>query len=213
MNTLDSYVRPIGAGVLAAGLAMLGGCADPNTNPPATSAVAEGDSADAGMEALPRRFPAESLDMPADVIVVDPAANATRSAYFGDLHVHTTYSFDAFAFGTVATPDDAYRFAEGEALEHPAGFEVKLRAPLDFYAVTDHAQFLGGVAAAADPSTDFSQLPHAQDLHNLNARENRTADGLVERVTAFRGFIPQTRAGLADGSIDMEMVNRIASSA
>jgi hypothetical protein len=213
MHTLDSYARAIGAGVLAAGLAMLGGCADPNTSAPTPSTEAEGDNANAGTEALPRRFPAESLEMPADVIVADPAANATRSAFFGDLHVHTTYSFDAFAFGTVATPDDAYRFAEGEAIEHPAGFEVKLRAPLDFYAVTDHAQFLGGVAAAADPSTDFSQLPHAQNLHNLNVRENRTADGLVERVTAFRGFIPQTRAGLADGSIDVDMVNQVAKNA
>ena len=36
-----------------------------------------------------------------------------RNAYFGDLHVHTTYSFDAFAFGTLATPHDAYRYALG----------------------------------------------------------------------------------------------------
>ena len=39
-----------------------------------------------------------------------------RNAYFGDIHVHTTYSFDAYAFGTVATPDDAYRFAKGKPL-------------------------------------------------------------------------------------------------
>ncbi|MDP6581362.1 MAG: DUF3604 domain-containing protein [Vicinamibacterales bacterium] len=210
MNAIDSYVRPIGAGALAVGLAMLGGCAAAPSDAPETSANAEGAAA---TETLPRRFPVESLDMPADVIVADPQVNATRSAYFGDLHVHTTYSFDAFAFGTVATPDDAYRFAQGEAIEHPAGFEVKLRAPLDFYAVTDHAQFLGGVEAAADPSTDFSRLPHVQGLHNMNARENRTVDGLVERVTTFRGFIPQTRAGVADGSIDLEMVNRIARNA
>ena len=99
--------------------------------------------------------------MPADVVVAEPQRNAGRSACFGDLHVHTNYSFDAFGFGTVATPDDAYRYAQGEAIEHPAEFEVKLRAPLDFYAVTDHAQFLGGVEAAADPSTDISRLPHA----------------------------------------------------
>jgi hypothetical protein len=72
-----------------------------------------------------------------------PQPNPARNVYFGDLHVHTTYSFDAFAFGTVATPDDAYRYAQGERIRHPGGFDVQLRQPLDFYAVTDHALFLG----------------------------------------------------------------------
>ena len=65
-----------------------------------------------------------------------------RKAYFGDLHVHTTYSFDGYAFGTLATPYDAYRFAKGEAIANPAGFNMQLSRPLDFYAVTDHAMFL-----------------------------------------------------------------------
>ena len=43
---------------------------------------------------------------------------AEREAYFGDIHVHTSYSFDAFSFATRSTPDDAYRFAAGEAIRH-----------------------------------------------------------------------------------------------
>ena len=53
-----------------------------------------------------------------------PPANPLRNAYFGDLHVHTEYSFDAYNFGTTATPYDAYRFAQGEAIEHPAGLSL-----------------------------------------------------------------------------------------
>ena len=83
-----------------------------------------------------------------------PDANPRRNAYFGDLHVHTTYSFDAFSFGTLATPYDAYRFALGEAIKHPAGFDMQLSEPLDFYGVTDHAMFMGVApkAAATSPS-------------------------------------------------------------
>ena len=75
------------------------------------------------------RFTPIELGMPTDTLNANPENNANRNAYFGDLHVHTNYSFDAFAFGTVASPYDAYRFARGESIKHPAGFDVQLRAP------------------------------------------------------------------------------------
>ena len=90
--------------------------------------------------------------------------NPDRNAYFGDLHVHTTYSFDAYIFGTKATPDDAYQFAKGGALTHPAGFDMQLEKPLDFYSVTDHAVFLGVLKAMADPSTRLSRHRDAKML-------------------------------------------------
>ena len=64
--------------------------------------------------------------------------NENKNVYFGDLHVHTKHSFDAFIFGTTNTPDDAYKYAKGGTIQHPLGFDMKLRQPLDFYAVTDH---------------------------------------------------------------------------
>ena len=151
--------------------------------------------------------------MPPETINANPEDNASRNAYFGDLHVHTNYSFDAFAFGTVASPYDAYRFAKGEAIKHPAGFDVQLRAPLDFYAVTDHAMFLGAVKEAADTTTDFSRYGHVQDLHNLNAAENQNFESLPKRVTAFSTFLPDTWSMLSDGSIDPSVLDRIAQDA
>jgi hypothetical protein len=156
-----------------------------------------------------QRFGGRQLEMPGDMIIANPAANAARNAYFGDLHVHTTYSFDAYAFGTLATPYDAYRYARGAAIKHPGGFDVKITQPLDFYAVTDHAMFLGVVGAAADTSTEMSKLPYVKGLHNLNAPNNLNVDSLPQRSQAFTDFLPQTLTGLTDGSIDVEMVNNI----
>jgi hypothetical protein len=83
--------------------------------------------------------------------------NPLRNAYFGDLHVHSTFSWDANADGTRTKPDDAYRFAKGEEIDLPpynaagrATQTAKIDRPLDFLAVTDHAEFLGELSLCAD---------------------------------------------------------------
>ena len=82
-----------------------------------------------------------------------------RRPFFGDLHVHTRHSLDASTQGTRTTPRQAYAFAQGEALGiqpfgpggEPGRF-VQLQRPLDFAAVTDHAELFGEVATCNDPA-------------------------------------------------------------
>ncbi|MEH6588985.1 MAG: DUF3604 domain-containing protein [Halioglobus sp.] len=138
-----------------------------------------------------------------------PEPNPDRNAYFGDLHVHTEYSFDAYNFGTTATPYDAYRYATGSAISHPSGYQVQLRTALDFYAVTDHAMFLGLVKEAADTSTEFSRYDVAKPIHNINATDNMGITSIIGRVKNFAAFIPDTLDGIRNGSIDEELVNGV----
>ncbi len=65
-----------------------------------------------------------------------------KQLLWGDLHIHTAYSMDAYVFGTRRTPVDAYRFARGEPELLSDGSTVRLDRPLDFAAVTDHAEYL-----------------------------------------------------------------------
>ena len=73
--------------------------------------------------------------------------------YWGDTHVHTYLSGDAYTLGTLLTPDDAYRFARGETVRATGGEDVRLRRPLDFLMVADHAENLGVIPrlAVGDP--------------------------------------------------------------
>ncbi len=139
--------------------------------------------------------------------------NRDRNAYFGDLHVHTTLSFDASAFGTTASPADAYRYAQGEAIKHPGGFEVQMAQPLDFYAVTDHAVFLGLINEAANTSTPFSQYDLAKPYHNMNESVDGGLLDLAKRSKVFYGFINDVVANLLDGTIDNAVVNNVSKSA
>jgi hypothetical protein len=148
-----------------------------------------------------------------EILELRAAPNPDRNAYFGDLHVHTAYSFDAYVFGTTNTPDDAYRYARGRAIGHPSGYTVQLQRPLDFYAVTDHAMLLGVVKEAADTSTEFSQYRVSEPLHDINAPDNMTENSLISRGQAFGTFLPATLNGLLDGSIDPALVERISKSA
>lgn len=87
--------------------------------------------------------------------------SATRNAYFGDLHIHTGFSYDALPFGTKITPKDAYDFAMGKPIGVPPydanGNEtgvLTIREPLDFAAVTDHSEFFGELQLCTDPDSE-----------------------------------------------------------
>ena len=139
-----------------------------------------------------------------------PAPNPDRNAYFGDLHVHTENSFDAYSFGTLSTPDDAYRYAQGEAIPHPTGYEIQLSRPLDFYAVTDHAMFLGLVKEAADTSTEFSRYEVAKPFHNLNDSVNGGILSVIKRSGLFRPFGRGVNEGLQNDTIDKTLVENVS---
>ncbi len=97
-----------------------------------------------------------------------PAPNPLRTAFFGELHVHTKHSFDAYLFGVRENPDAAYRFAKGEAISHPSGYQIKLQdGPLDFQAVTDHAFYLGLIPAMNDANHPLYNEPLATEMRGL----------------------------------------------
>jgi hypothetical protein len=70
--------------------------------------------------------------------------NPLKNVYFGEQHLHTANSPDAFAMGTRNSPDDAYRFCKGEAIKKIVNSTtVQKKTPYYCCAVTDHAEYLG----------------------------------------------------------------------
>jgi hypothetical protein len=93
------------------------------------------------------------------------APNPERDAYFGETHVHTSWSLDAFALGNLITnPGDAYKYFKGEPIKHPLGYDVKIDTPLDWAGVTDHSEYAGVVNLANEPGSAVGKLPAAQPL-------------------------------------------------
>jgi len=101
-----------------------------------------------------------------------PAPNPLKNAYFGEQHVHTAYSLDAYIGGTRLTPDGAYRFAKGEEVE-VSGQKFRLRRPLDWAAVTDHAEYLGEMYSTMTPGAPGHDQPSLQALRELKSPEEQ----------------------------------------
>ncbi len=154
------------------GLVALVGCSGPGTSE--RGPVREMGSA-APVNQGPVSAAAEALEV---TVPKYPLGNA----YFGDLHVHTAYSLDSYIFGNRLLPRDAYRFARGEALVLRGGVRQQLRAPLDFAAVTDHAELFGVYAVCDDKGhpayshpmctgiRDGDMAVFREGFHNLSQR-------------------------------------------
>jgi len=96
-------------------------------------------------------------------------ADDERQIFWGDLHVHTALSFDAWVYDVRLEPDDAYRFARGEAVTLASGESARLARPLDFAAVTDHSEYLGEIAACVTPGNDAYGGEFCAEYREANA--------------------------------------------
>jgi len=112
---------------------------------------------------LPYLALAIALGTPAWDIAAEP--NPDRNAYFGEQHIHTSWSVDAWLFGNHVTgPKQALEYAQGKAIKHPLGYEIQIEQPLDWMGVTDHSEYVGVTKLANTPGSALSKLPEAQPL-------------------------------------------------
>jgi hypothetical protein len=87
--------------------------------------------------------------------------------YYGDTHLHTSYSTDAGMVGANVTPEMAYRFARGEEVKSNSGLRVRLQRPLDFLVIADHAENLGLAPMLAEGNPAVLANPWGRQVYDL----------------------------------------------
>jgi hypothetical protein len=152
---------------LALGFALVLAACSPA--PPATTSTAP----------APASAPASAL----------PPANPENSAYFGDVHVHTGWSFDALTNGSRTTPTDAYAWAQGRPITGSGGPDMQLKTPLDFYMVADHAEYMGVFNQMSNPDNPISKTEIAKGV---------TSPDTNVRMQTFAGILRDMSEGKRD---------------
>ena len=99
---------------------------------------------------------------------------------WGDTHLHTSNSIDAFGFGVKLGPEEALRFARGEEVTSTWGLKAKLERPLDFLVIADHSGGLGATKALYDAPAFLIRDPTLRRWHD---EMHKGPEGM-QRVTA-----------------------------
>jgi hypothetical protein len=120
-----------------------------------------------------------------------PVAAAERQVFYGELHLHTSYSFDAWGLmGTKIGPEESYKFGRGEPVEYQ-GRTIRRGWPLDFMAVTDHAENMGLLNELDDPNSPLARSEIGQEILKNPARSfNMLRDARYQGRT-IAGLDPQ----------------------
>ena len=125
------------------------------------------------------------------VVYSAPVANDERQLLWGDTHLHSNVSADAFTLGSRLGPDQAYRFAMGLPVTNELEQTARLRAPLDFLAVTDHAEYHGVFPLLQDRDSQLDGWPLGQQMADL-----LQADKNIELAKLFSDAIQSTDPAL-----------------
>ena len=104
--------------------------------------------------------------------------------FFGDTHLHTSFSMDAGAFGARLGPRDAYRFARGEQVTSSSGQPVKLSRPLDFLVVADHSDNMGFFPDLLAGKPEVLADPTGKKWYDL-VQSGKGAEAAIEIIVAF----------------------------
>jgi hypothetical protein len=110
--------------------------------------------------------------------------NFPTRPFFGDTHLHTSFSMDAGASGTRLTPRDAYRFAHGEQVTSNTGQPVKLSRPLDFLVVADHSDGMGFFPLLMSGNADVMADPQGRKWYDM-IKSGKGAEAAMDIVSNF----------------------------
>lgn len=139
-----------------------------------------------------------------------------RQVYFGDTHLHTNYSFDAFLNNNRSVdPDTAYRWAKGQPVIHPYNrTRVQIETPLDFLVVADHAEMLGVMRAVHNQSIVLEDMGWFANLKRwigiklmLRAIDNNTGLEFFGRFLPIPAVAHNHADPVADSSNNIDSVD------
>ena len=127
--------------------------------------------------------------------------NFPTRPFFGDTHLHTSFSFDAGAFGARLSPSDAYRFAKGEEIAASSGQPSKLSRPLDFLVVADHSDNMGFFPDLLAGKAALMADPTGRKWHDMIVG-GQGADAAIEIIVAFsQGKFPKALTYTPESSL------------
>ncbi|WP_226689274.1 DUF3604 domain-containing protein [Ruegeria arenilitoris] len=128
--------------------------------------------------------------------------------FWGDTHLHTSYSTDAGMLGNVLGPDEAFRFARGEKVRGSLGEFAQLVRPLDFLVVADHAENLGLAPMISESNPQLLANPWGREVHRLV----KAGDSLAAYVTWGESMMAN-KDPLDDDDLTRTFYNRIVETA
>jgi hypothetical protein len=119
--------------------------------------------------------------------------NPLKNVYFGEEHLHTENSPDAFVIGTRGTWEDAYNWAMGKEITlSTTGEKIKKSTPLDFIAITDHAEYFGVMPSLIDKKSPLYQTELAKKMRDPKAKPSDPDSAINQILGTLISGVPMS---------------------